>query len=157
MPSLDVKLSVAFARKGKVKALKLVKKKSNFLQLFQDLGNEWNVPEENYMQAETFICQFYGHGEESDVNQLRYKIYCAKRGKIEGEQLPPCRSSLRKHVDRANYQCRIWKLSLRSLYEVPSPTLHGWKQSEDDGNGELEIDWMDCLPAPEEVSFPLTF
>ena len=142
----------AFAGKWRVKALKLVKKNNEFLRLFQVTGNEWTLPEDVYSQAERFICHFYGHGEENDVNLLRYKIDCARRGKIEGEQLPPCRSSLRNHVDRANYQSRIWKLSLQSVIEAPSPTLHGWKQAEDDDE-ELLIDWMDCLPAPEEVSF----
>ena len=148
----------AFSGKGKVKALKLVKKNNKFLWLFQVIGNECTLLEDVYSQAEHFICHFYGHGEENDVNLLRYKIYCARRGKIEGEQLPPSRSSLLKHVDKGNYQSRICKLSLQLVIEAPSPTLHGWKQAvDDDDDEELRIEWMDCLPAPEEVNFSKIF
>ena len=146
----------ALAGKGKVKAIKLIKKNNEFLRLFQVIGNKWTLPKEVYSQAERFICHFYGPGEEN-VNLLHYKIYCARRGKIEGQQLPPCCSSLRKHVHRANYQSRIWKLPLQSVIEAPSPTLHGLKQAEDDDDEELRIDWMDCLPAPENVSFSKIF
>ena len=74
----------AFAGKEKVKALKLVKKHHTVLGLVQVIGNEWPLREEVYYQAERFICHFYGHGKENDVNLLRYKIYFARRGKIEG-------------------------------------------------------------------------
>ena len=72
-----------FTGKGKVKALKLVKKNNDFLRLFLVIGNEWTFPDKLYSQAKCFICHFYGHGEENDVNLLRYKIYCARSGKIE--------------------------------------------------------------------------
>ena len=68
------------AGKGKIKALKLIKKNNKFLRLFQVIGNERTLREEVYSQAERFICHFYGHGEEDDVNLLRYKIYCPRRG-----------------------------------------------------------------------------
>ena len=154
--SQDVTLLVHLQEKGKLKFLNL-KKNNEFLRLFQVIGNEWTLPKEVHSQVERFICHFYGHGEENDVNLLRCKIYCARRGKIQGEQLPSCLSSLRKHVDRANYQSKIWKLLLQSVIEAPSPTLHGWKQAEDDDDEELRIDWMDCLPAPEDVTFSKIF
>ena len=93
-----------FAGKEKVKAFKLGTKNNELLQFFQVIRNEWALPEEVYSQAERFICHFYGHREENDVNLLRY---CARSGKIEEEELPPHLSSLRKHVDRVNYQSRI--------------------------------------------------
>ena len=140
----DVTLLAHSQEKGK---LMLLKKNKGFL-LFEVIGNEWTIPEEVYSQAERFICHFYGHGEENDVNLLRYKIYCARRGKIEGEQL----------TNRANYQSRIWKSPLQSVIKAPSPTLHGWKQAEDDDDDEeLRIDWVDCLPAPKEVNFSKIF
>lgn len=52
----------------------------------------------------------------------------------------------------------IWKLLLLSVIEAPPLTLHVWKQGgDDDDDEELRIDWMDCLPVPEEVSFSKTF
>ena len=59
-----------FAGKRKVKALKLVKKNNKFLRLFQVIGNEWTLREEVCSQVERFICHFYGHGEENDVNHV---------------------------------------------------------------------------------------
>ena len=53
--------------------------------------------------------------------------------------------SLRKHVQRANYQCRLWREALIPMVNIPDPVAHGG----DDGS--LEIDRMDCQPAPDEV------
>ena len=82
-----------------------------------------------------------------------YKIYCAKCGKCEPQQLPPCRSSLRKHVDRANFQARIWKSAMIPNEDVPCPDYsHCWKLTSHTNEEErLEIDWMDCQPAPNEI------
>ena len=82
------------------------------------------------------------------MNAVRYQMYCAKRGKCEANQLPPCVSSLRKHVQRANYQCRTWREALALKVNIPDPVSHGWKVGDD---GSLEIDWMDCQSAPDEV------
>ena len=75
-------------------------------------------------------------------------MYCAKRGKYEAKQLSPCKSSLRKHVQRANYQCKIWREALTLVVNIPDPVTHGWKIGDD---RSLEIDWTDCPPAPDEV------
>ena len=82
---------------------------------------------------------------------MRYKIYCAKRGKVECEQLPPCYNSLQKHIARANYQARIWRLSLHANQELESPDGHGWKILEESGIQIVDINWFDCKPAPDEV------
>ena len=86
-----------------------------------------------------------------NINVLRYMIYCSKRGKYECEQLPPGRSSLVKHISRGNYQTRIWRLSLQSFVEIPDPSLRGWKVFNENGEATIQIDWMDCKPAPDEV------
>jgi hypothetical protein len=52
-----------------------------------------------------------------------------------------------KHIDRVNYQTRIWKQALEPKPEIPDPVGHGWKIS----NDELSYDWMDGPPAPEAV------
>ena len=65
------------------------------------------------------------------------------------EALPPCRSSLRLHIARANYQTAIWKRAVTALPEVPSPHIHGWKVS--DSGDSMEIVWLASKPAPEEV------
>ena len=74
-------------------------------------------------------------------------MFCAKKGKIESHQLPPCRHCLRKHIDRANYQALIWKNCLKPLPTIPEPEGHGWKIE----NGDLVIDWTSIAPAPDTI------
>ena len=53
-------------------------------------------------------------------------MYCSKRGKVLTQMLPPCRSELIQHYKRANYQYRVWRLSLETdpTYE-PAEDEHG--------------------------------
>ena len=44
--------------------------------------------------------------------------FSPRRGK-QSWQLPPCSSSLLSHCKRANYQCAIWKRSLKASPQVP--------------------------------------
>ena len=51
---------------------------------------------------------------------------------------------------RANYQTKIWKLSLQCYPDVPTPAGYGWcPDSEDEGH--LAIDWMNGDPAPQAL------
>lgn len=59
-----------------------------------------------------FVCQLYGYNID-DVNLLRYKIYCAKRGSII-ERISPCLLAWYQHTLCASYQSYIWKLLLAS-------------------------------------------
>ena len=87
-----------------------------------------------------------------DVNTLRYMLFCAKKGELESNQLPPCADSLQKHCQRANYQARVWRESLTGCPEVPSPVGSGWcLEIEEDGTENLGIDWMNGDPAPKAV------
>lgn len=38
--------------------------------------------------------------------------------------------------------------ALTSMVNIQDPVTHGWKVGDD---GSIEIDWMDCQPAPDEV------
>ena len=131
-----------FAGKGKAKALNMLKRNKDFMENFKKLGTEWSTSNETRDGLEKFFCELYGGGGENKINNLRYKIYCARRGKLECEQLPPCHHSLLKHIERANYQTRIWRLSLRNNQNVESPNGRGWKLSEDVHQQFLEIDWF---------------
>ena len=61
--------------------------------------------------------------------------------------LPPCKDSLYKHAQRANYQAAIWRRSL-SNEEIQNPIGHGWLLNE---SNEIEIEWMHGEPAPKAV------
>ena len=105
----------------------------------QHLGESFELAEEVFAKLERFVCQLYGKASR-DVNDLRYKLFCTKG--FESQQLPPTRDGLPKHICRANYQAAIWKRSLESHHEIPSPAENGWKIV----NEQLKIDWND-LPS----------
>lgn len=87
----------------------------------------------------------------SNINELRYHLFCTKKGEIESHLLSPCLDCLKKHSERANYQAAIWKRSLQPDPGTPTPVRRGWKLTEVDGIEQLAIDWMDGLPAPQAV------
>ena len=138
----------AFAGKGKLSALKILKGSVQFQQLFQTFGNDWHLSEDKFEELEEFTCLLYGSKNGTkDVNVFRHELFCAKKGNIESFQLPPCKDTLHKHAQRACYQAAIWKSCLDGMVELPSPVNHGWEIED----GELVMDWMDGSPAPEAV------
>lgn len=147
----------SFAGKGKLGALKLLKKNPAD-DVFKQLGQTWELSDDLFTKLEKFTCMIYGASSckggcsnsstsGHSVNELRYQLFCAKRGEAESSQLPPCRDCLYLHAQRANFQAAIWRRCLQAKPSVPSPTEHGW--TEDDGN--LAILWMRSAPAPEVV------
>lgn len=138
----------AFCGKGKLIPLKLVKKHPEFRELFQRFGAGWEVSEDQYQLLQKFTCMMYcSNPGTADVNDLRYRLFCAKKGEIDSSQLPPCSDSLQKHSIRANYQAAVWHRSLECRPQIPEPDGYGWKCD----NGELNIDWMSGEPAPKAV------
>jgi hypothetical protein len=142
----------AFCGKGKVNALKIVKVNKEAQETFMQLGQEWSLTPELLDKLELFTCQLYAaKSKAAKVNDLRYHLFCAKKGEIESHQLPPCRDCMHKHAQRANFQAAIWKRSLQKDPGTPDPVGKGWKLETVDGVEELVIDWMDGQPAPQAV------
>uniref|UniRef100_UPI00358DDB47 uncharacterized protein n=1 Tax=Myxine glutinosa TaxID=7769 RepID=UPI00358DDB47 len=140
-----------FAGKGKTSALKLLTKNRETQNTFQELGQIWDLSREVMNKLETFTCLLYGpKALSTNVNDLRYHLFCAKKGEVESHQLPPCRDCLVKHAQRANYQAAIWRQCLEQDPKVPSPVGRGWKM-EKEGVEQLVVHWMDGQPAPEAV------
>ena len=145
-----------FAGKGKLIALKLLKKDPSN-QAFKQLGQCWELNDEIFEKLEQFTCAMYAGSRSnksrssaaggSSVNELRYQLFCAKRGEAESSQLPPCRDCLFLHAQRANFQAAIWRRCLEPKPNVPSPSEHGWTEED----GKLNILWMRSTPAPEVV------
>lgn len=96
----------AFAGKGKLGALKIMKSDSGARRAFKELGQTWTVSEDLFVQLEKLTCSMYMSvgNETGRVNDARYKLFCAKNGEVESHQLPPCKDCLRKHILRSNYQ-----------------------------------------------------
>ncbi len=57
-------------------------------------------------------------------------------------------ASFRQHCLQANYQTRVWHLCEEQAPAIQLPAEHGWVF---DRNGIIEIKWMNCQPAPDEV------
>ena len=123
----------SFAGKGKWKALQLLFKNNTYVQALMKLGESWTIEDELFEILQLFLCHIYGK-KINNIDLLRYELHCAKGGKVEPEALPPCRSSLRLHVLRANYQAAIRRRSLLANTTIPSPNGNGWKVS---NNGEI--------------------
>ena len=102
----------AFSGRGKVKPRNLMVKNAEYVEAFAKIGICTNVSSDLQETIERFVRHMYG-GKGSEVNEMRYQLYCKSGGKIGCENLPHCRTF--------------------------------------DDNGCLDIEWMTCQPAPEEV------
>ena len=140
----------AFASKGKIGAFKIIQNNLRFKDVFKRLGENWDVSEDLEKELEEFTCLLYSaKSKNTSINDLRYQLFCAKKGAIESFQLPPCKDTLKKHIIRANYQAAIWRRSNQNNAAIPSPVGKGWKmETTVDGNTKLCIDWMEGEPAP---------
>jgi len=138
----------AFSGKGKWKAVQLLQRNERYVQAMASIGQEWAVSEETFKDTEALVCHLYGKKCQS-VDVLRYEIHCARGGKVDPEALPPCESSLRLHVTRANYQAAIWRRAIDPLPVIPSPHGHGWEV--DHTSRVVKFVWLGSKPAPEEV------
>ena len=142
----------ALAGRGKAQALKILTKNTRCREALTELGQEWDPTPELMDALEKFTCLLYSTNTVATrVNDLRYQLFCSRRGEIESHQLPPCRDCLLKHTKRANYQAAIWKRCLQQDPQVPSPVGRGWKAEHEDGVAKLVVDWMDVKPAPEAI------
>ena len=118
----------AFAGKGKAKALKLMSKNKEIQDTFFKLGREWDLSPDLMNKLEAYTSLLNAPKTSSTkINDLRYHLFCAKKGEIESHQLPPCRDCLEKYALRANYQAGIWRRCLEQNPQVPSPVGRGWK------------------------------
>ena len=84
---------------------------------------------------------------------MERKIYCQNAGKISGDVLPPCWNTLKQHIKRVNYQTRILRKCSQVWVEEDSPLCHRWCMEDE----KLDIEWMTCIPAPEEAPFTIFF
>ena len=138
----------AFAGKGKLTTLKLARQNPSIQVLFQRVGMEWEVSMELFMELQQFTCPINApNSGTDDVNLLRYRLFCAKKGDIVSRLLPPCQDTLRKHCQQANYQAAVWRRSLQNSPVLPSPIGYGWFMK-----GEyLALDWISGEPATKAV------
>ena len=136
----------SFSGIGKKRAFKVLQKHGQDIPNLALLGSQPTINEILPLVAACtkFVCHLFDDkGETTDVNDLRYQLFCQKQ--LSGEKLPPTSDALVCHVKRANYQCFIWKQACKGKLELPSPVGNGWSLED----GVLEQELMTEPLAPE--------
>ena len=89
--------------------------------------------------VEQFVCNLYGSPELQTVNSVRVSMFSKAKAGME----PPTRDALELHVQRANYQAKIWLMSEMETVDVTLPS-DAWKK----GSGCLKPQWTRLPPIP---------
>ena len=95
---------------------------------------------------EKYVWKLYGFSDTS-VNRVRFKTLEKKYKKdnkiVEISLLPPCCSTLRLHILRANTVAFLWRQSQNAITDVPDITTNGWINYD-------EIKWVEPV-FPQEI------
>ena len=141
---------------GKVKPIQLLLKEERFVEAFNRLGDDWEVPDDLIDVLEEFTCALYGKKKDKDINKVRVDKLKEKCGvnKLDPKKnfqiasLPPCKMALEQHIRRVNYQVAIWKRAHLNTPHIPNPTeVHGWHMVD----GCLEPLWVDGPIIPRNM------
>lgn len=82
------------------------------------------LTEQTLTDVEKFICRLYSNNEnDTKINNVRFKMFL--KGSKDPERLPPTRSSLKLHIQRAHYQCKVWLSSLIACPDICTPVVNG--------------------------------
>ena len=149
----------SFLRKGKMRPYKLLKSKSDWWPIFQEIGATLDISNQLLSTLERFVCTLYGRPTYNNVNCLRHDMVMERfkpaSGLLSGMEgtdmclLPPCKDSLTLHIKRSNYQVFIWRRALEGFSEVPLPVGNGWERSQNDN---LKICWSETNILPPELN-----
>ena len=134
----------SFAGRRKVKPLNLTIKDVKYIEEFAERGEHTYITGDLLQTIKSFVCHMYGWKGDDRVDELQYRMYCQSGEKIACEQ-QPCSDDTKRSI----YQTRIWRESLLLYKNEVDPQEHSWVPEE---NGDLDIKWMTCNPAPDEVS-----
>ena len=117
-------------------------------EIFAELGRENRASANLLLGLERFVCNLYGEKQLLSVNEARRAIFWRTFQKdnkvVDLSLLPPCKSSLQKHINRANFVARIWRHASQSIIDTETPANHGWLE-------DLSIDWL-TEPYPEDIA-----
>ena len=118
------------------------------MQIFGELGSQDSVSESTAAGLEKFVCFLYGEKRLSSLNRVRktifWRSYSRDNKVIDLSLLPPCQTSLERHIRRATYLARIWRQASHPMMNIQDPQFHGW-------NEDLSTDWI-SVPYPEDIS-----
>ncbi len=97
--------------------------------------------------VQEFVCALYGKPAAKNVNALRHQLFASTRAAADSRRLPPSKNALWHHVQRANFQCYVWKQACTQGAELANPEGHGWRVQ----SSECTIVWSSQLPAPNAL------
>ena len=147
----------ALKGKGKLRPLAVLQRYPKYQATFLKLGTSWEAEEQMYQELEEFTCALYEKPGSKNIDKVKYillkkkckstddKIKLTKN--IDFSKLPPCKKVLHQHINRVNYQIRIWRLAHIHNPDIPDPNeTHGWILID----GILEPFWCtgNILPDP---------
>ena len=94
------------------------------LQLLHNFGDDLVPSPATISLAEQFVCKLY---DPKTASKSTHEVRCALFRKLKAnvDTLPPT-SALTLHIMRAHYQTRVWKQSLVTHPQLPSPINCGW-------------------------------
>ena len=80
----------AFAGRGKLLALKLLRQTTKFKKAFLEFGQIWKMSDELFDSLEEFTCRLYvSQSDICKVNEIRFQIFRSKNGDVDSGQLIP--------------------------------------------------------------------
>ena len=79
-----------FQKRGKVLVFRIMAQNQGFQEVFQGLGREWQLSNEFYSDFQRFTCAMYRrkNAGTNEVNELRYRFFCWKKGDVDSNHLP---------------------------------------------------------------------
>jgi hypothetical protein len=97
-------------------------------------------------EIEEFMCTLYGAPDpHGGVNKARNDMF--DKGQKALEKLPPTRDALELHLERSNYQAKVWLQANVAIQTVGSPAdTGGWRVLE---NESLEVVWSRLPSIPD--------
>ena len=124
-------------------------------------------------KPEAFTCLLYAPKASAvNINDLRYHMFCAKKGEIESHQLPPSKGLFGetctmcklsgcnmekvfgagpKDTKPCWQRLEVGKRCLEQDPRTPSPVGRGWRLESEEGTEQLVVHWTEGQPAPEAV------
>jgi len=107
----------AFAGKGKLKGLGLISKSAQHREALTLLGSHWDITDDLHKKLESFACHHYCSTLVESVNDLRYDLFLAKKGKYNhGNSLHALRHFLATGIwqtTNVQFGRGAWKLHLK--------------------------------------------
>ena len=137
----------ALFRKGKKRCWLVMKKSEKFLNVFRELGRDWELTDKVVTTIEEYVCALYGSKKDS-VDSTRFDMIMKKQTRenkaIDLSAIPPCFSSLYLQIKRANFVAATWKRTESAQISLSNIDENGW-------HADGTINWI-TEPYPDDIS-----